>query len=134
MKKNYMLALAAGLMTLSLAACGQKAADNKETTAAAAETTAAGEAETSSTDTTATASEISSDDPEVQKLEAMTVPTEPMLKDMGTVKLPDLTTIMVETTKKLTVDDAMVDSQINLNSRVHFITTPDPTRVSAGDT
>lgn len=43
----------------------------------------------------------------------MTVPTEPMLKDMGTVKLPDLTTIMVETTKKLTVDDAMVDSQIN---------------------
>ncbi len=113
MKKNYMLALAAGLMTLSLAACGQKAADNKETTAAAAETTAAGEAETSSTDTTATASEISSDDPEVQKLEAMTVPTEPMLKDMGTVKLPDLTTIMVETTKKLTVDDAMVDSQIN---------------------
>ncbi|MDY6316141.1 MAG: trigger factor [Oribacterium sp.] len=113
MKKNYMLALAAGLMTLSLAACGQKTADNKETTAAAAETTAAGEAETSSTDTTATASEISSDDPEVQKLEAMTVPTEPMLKDMGTVKLPDLTTIMVETTKKLTVDDAMVDSQIN---------------------
>lgn len=113
MKKNYMLALAAGFMTLSLAACGQKAADNKETTAAAAETTAAGEAETSSTDTTATASEISSDDPEVQKLEAMTVPTEPMLKDMGTVKLPDLTTIMVETTKKLTVDDAMVDSQIN---------------------
>ena len=113
MKKNNMLALAAGLMTLSLAACGQKAADNKETTAAAAETTAAGEAETSSTDTTATASEISSDDPEVQKLEAMTVPTEPMLKDMGTVKLPDLTTIMVETTKKLTVDDAMVDSQIN---------------------
>lgn len=113
MKKNYMLALAAGLMTLSLAACGQKAADNKETTAAAAETTAAGEAETSSTDTTATASEISSDDPEVQKLEAMTVPTEPMLKDMGTVKLPDLTTIMVETTKKQTVDDAMVDSQIN---------------------
>ena len=113
MKKNYMLALAAGLMTLSLAACGQKAADNKETTAAAAETTAAGEAETSSTDTTATASEISSDDPEVQKLEAMTVPTEPMLKDMGTVKLPDLTTIMVETTKKLTVDDEMVDSQIN---------------------
>jgi len=106
MKKNKILITAvAALTAVSMAACNSNS--TPEATTAAETTAAAGETATKST---AAAESV---DPEVEKLENTEVPEMPDLKDMGYIKMVDLSTITVETTPKQVVDDEMIDSQIN---------------------
>ena len=106
MKKNKILITAvAALTAVSMAACNSNS--TPEATTAAETTAAAGETATKST---AAAESV---DPEVEKLENTEVPDMPDLKDMGYIKMVDLSTITVETTPKQVVDDEMIDSQIN---------------------
>lgn len=126
MKKNRLILTAAvAVSVMALAACGSS---NKtpEATTAAAETT-----EASASDT-ATASQLSADDPEIQALEATEVPELPKFSDMGTVKLCDLTGITVETSPKLTVDEDMVNSQIDYLRKNYLTETEDAAK--EGDT
>ena len=111
---------------MALAACGSSNKTPEATTAAAAEATDA------SASDTATASQLSADDPEIQALEATEVPELPKFSDMGTVKLCDLSSITVETSPKLTVDEDMVNSQIDYLRKNYLTETEDAAK--EGDT
>lgn len=95
MKKRNLVIAAAAIMSLSLAACGTKT--DKAGAASASEV----------------ATESNVEDPEIKKLEEMTIPEIPKLEDMGMIKMGDLADLTVEVSPKLTADDAMVDSQID---------------------
>lgn len=126
MKKNRLILTAAvAVSVMALAACGSS---NKTPEA----TTAAAEATEASASDTATASQLSADDPEIQALEATEVPELPKFSDMGTVKLCDLTGITVETSPKLTVDEDMVNSQIDYLRKNYLMETEDAAK--EGDT
>lgn len=126
MKKNRLILTAAvAVSVMALAACGSS---NKTPEA----TTAAAEATDASASDTATASQLSVDDPEIQALEATEVPELPKFSDMGTVKLCDLTGITVETSPKLTVDEDMVNSQIDYLRKNYLTETEDAAK--EGDT
>lgn len=126
MKKNRLILTAAvAVSVMALAACGSS---NKTPEA----TTAAAEATEASASDTATASQLSADDPEIQALEATEVPELPKFSDMGTVKLCDLTGITVETSRKLTVDEDMVNSQIDYLRKNYLTETEDAAK--EGDT
>ena len=126
MKKNRLILTAAvAVSVMALAACGSS---NKTPEA----TTAAAEATEASVSDTATASQLSADDPEIQALEATEVPELPKFSDMGTVKLCDLTGITVETSPKLTVDEDMVNSQIDYLRKNYLTETEDAAK--EGDT
>ena len=106
MKKNKILITAvAALTAVSMAACNSNS--TPEATTAAETTAAAGE---TATESTAAAESV---DPEVEKLENTEVPEMPDVKDMGYIKMVDLSTLTVETTPKQVVDDEMIDAQIN---------------------
>ncbi|MDO5834349.1 MAG: trigger factor [Lachnospiraceae bacterium] len=126
MKKNRLILTAAvAVSVMALAACGSS---NKTPEA----TTAAAEATDASASDTATASQLSADDPEIQALEATEVPELPKFSDMGAVKLCDLTGITVETSPKLTVDEDMVNSQIDYLRKNYLTETEDAAK--EGDT
>ena len=126
MKKNRLILTAAvAVSVMALAACGSS---NKTPEA----TTAAAEATDASASDTATASQLSADDPEIQALEATEVPELPKFSDMGKVTLCDLTGITVETSPKLTVDEDMVNSQIDYLRKNYLTETDDPAK--EGDT
>ena len=126
MKKNRLiLTVAVAVSVMALAACGSS---NKTPEA----TTAAAEATEASASDTATASQLSADDPEIQALEATEVPELPKFSDMGTVKLCDLSSITVETSPKLTVDEDMVNSQIDYLRKNYLTETEDAAK--EGDT
>ena len=126
MKKNRLILTAAvAVSVMALAACGSS---NKTPEA----TTAAAEATDASASDTATASQLSADDPELQALEAIEVPELPKFSDMGTVKLCDLMGITVETSPKLTVDEDMVNSQIDYLRKNYLTETEDAAK--EGDT
>lgn len=126
MKKNRLILTAAvAVSVMALAACGSS---NKTPEA----TTAAAEATEASASDTATASQLSADDPEIQALEATEVPELPKFSDMGIVKLCDLTGITVETSPKLTVDEDMVNSQIDYLRKNYLTETEDAAK--EGDT
>ena len=126
MKKNRLILTAAvAVSVMALAACGSS---NKTPEA----TTAAAEATEASASDTATASQLSADDPEIQALEATEVPELPKFSDMGTVKLCDLTGITVKTSPKLTVDEDMVNSQIDYLRKNYLTETEDAAK--EGDT
>lgn len=126
MKKNRLILTAAvAVSVMALAACGSS---NKTPEA----TTAAAEATEASASDTATASQLSADDPEIQALEATEVPALPKFSDMGSVKLCDLTGITVETSPKLTVDEDMVNSQIDYLRKNYLTETEDAAK--EGDT
>ncbi len=127
MKKNRLILTAAvAVSVMALAACGSSNKTPEATTAAAAEATDA------SASDAATASQLSADDPEIQALEATEVPELPKFSDMGTVKLCDLTGITVETSPKLTVDEDMVNSQIDYLRKNYLTETEDAAK--EGDT
>ena len=127
MKKNRLILTAAvAVSVMALAACGSSNKTREATTAAAAEATDA------SASDTATASQLSADDPEIQALEATEVPELPKFSDMGTVKLCDLSSITVETSPKLTVDEDMVNSQIDYLRKNYLTETEDAAK--EGDT
>ena len=106
MKKNKILITAvAALTAVSMAACNSNS--TPEATTAAETTAAAGE---TATESTVAAESV---DPEVEKLENTEVPEMPDVKDMGYIKMADLSTLTVETTPKQVVDDEMIDAQIN---------------------
>lgn len=127
MKKNRLILTAAvAVSVMALAACGSSNKTPEATTAAAAEATDA------SASDTATASQLSADDPEIQALEATEVPELPKFSDMGTVKLCDLSSITVETSPKLTVDEDMVNSQIDYLRKNYLTETEDAAK--EGDT
>lgn len=127
MKKNRLILTAAvAVSVMALAACGSSNKTPEATTAAAAEATDA------SASDTATASQLSADDPKIQALEATEVPELPKFSDMGTVKLCDLTGITVETSPKLTVDEDMVNSQIDYLRKNYLTETEDAAK--EGDT
>ena len=106
MKKNKILITAvAALTAVSMAACNSNS--TPEATTAAETTATAGE---TTTESTAAAESV---DPEVEKLENTEVPEMPDVKDMGYIKMVDLSTLTVETTPKQVVDDEMIDAQIN---------------------
>lgn len=126
MKKNRLILTAAvAVSVMALAACGSS---NKTPEA----TTAAAEATDASASDTATASQLSADDPEIQALEATDVPELPKFSDMGKVTLCDLTGITVETSPKLTVDEDMVNSQIDYLRKNYLTETEDAAK--EGDT
>ena len=126
MKKNRLiLTVAVAVSVMALAACGSS---NKTPEA----TTAAAEATEASASDTATASQLSADDPEIQALEATEVPELPKFSDMGTVKLCDISSITVETSPKLTVDEDMVNSQIDYLRKNYLTETEDAAK--EGDT
>lgn len=126
MKKNRLILTAAvAVSVMALVACGSS---NKTPEA----TTAAAEATEASASDTATASQLSADDPEIQALEATEVPELPKFSDMGTVKLCDLSSITVETSPKLTVDEDMVNSQIDYLRKNYLTETEDAAK--EGDT
>lgn len=126
MKKNRLILTAAvAVSVMALAACGSS---NKTPEA----TTAAAEATEASASDTATASQLSADDPEIQALEATEVPELPKFSDMGTVKLCDLSSITVETSPKLTVDEDMVNSQIDYLRKKYLTESEDAAK--EGDT
>lgn len=127
MKKNRLILTAAvAVSVMALAACGSSNKTPEATTAAAAEATDA------SASDTATASQLSADDPEIQALEATEVPELPKFSDMGKVTLCDLTGITVETSPKLTVDEDMVNSQIDYLRKNYLTETEDAAK--EGDT
>lgn len=127
MKKNRLILTAAvAVSVMALAACGSSNKTPEATTAAAAEATDA------SASDTATASQLSADDLEIQALEATEVPELPKFSDMGTVKLCDLSSITVETSPKLTVDEDMVNSQIDYLRKNYLTETEDAAK--EGDT
>lgn len=127
MKKNRLILTAAvAVSVMALAACGSSNKTPEATTAVTAEATDA------SASDTATASQLSADDPEIQALEATEVPELPKFSDMGTVKLCDLTGITVETSPKLTVDEDMVNSQIDYLRKNYLTETEDAAK--EGDT
>ena len=127
MKKNRLILTAAvAVSVMALTACGSSNKTPEATTAAAAEATDA------SASDAATASQLSADDPEIQALEATEVPELPKFSDMGTVKLCDLTGITVETSPKLTVDEDMVNSQIDYLRKNYLTETEDAAK--EGDT
>ena len=125
MKKNKLILTAAvAVSVMALAACGSSS-KTQETSAATA-------SEDASASDTATASQLTEDDPEIQALEATEVPELPKFKDMGTVKLCDLSSITVETSPKMVVDEDMVDSQIDYLRKNYLTETEDPAK--SGDT
>ncbi len=121
-KKKLIRTAAAAVCVLALAACGSS--KKAEETTTAAETTSASDTETSA--------QLSEDDPDIQALENTEVPEIPDLADMGTIKLCDLKNITVETSPKLTVDEDMVNSQIDYLREQYMEETEDAAK--EGDT
>ncbi len=121
-KKKLIRTAAAAVCVLALAACGSS--KKAEETTTAAETTSASDTETSA--------QLSEDDPDIQALENTEVPEIPDLADMGTIKLCDLKSITVETSSKLTVDEDMVNSQIDYLREQYMEETEDAAK--EGDT
>ncbi len=121
-KKKLIRTAAAAVCVLALAACGSS--KKAEETTTAAETTSASDTETSA--------QLSEDDPDIQALENTEVPEIPDLADMGTIKLCDLKSITVETSLKLTVDEDMVNSQIDYLREQYMEETEDAAK--EGDT
>ncbi len=121
-KKKLIRTAAAAVCVLALAACGSS--KKAEETTTAAETTSASDTETSA--------QLSEDDPDIQALENTEVPEIPDLADMGTIKLCDLKSITVETSPKLTVDEDMVNSQIDYLREQYMEETEDAAK--EGDT
>ncbi len=124
------------VMALMATGCGEQA-KQPEATESASETTVAGssegsEAESSSEESGAAAESsgaegtqaadgqdepmfhVSEDDPAVKELREMVVPNMPSLKEMGEIKLPDLSGIVVEAMPMEEVTDEMVDEDIKL--------------------
>lgn len=121
-KKKLIRTAAAAVCVLALAACGSSKKAEETTTAA----------ETSSASDTETSAQLSEDDPDIQALENTEVPEIPDLADMGTIKLCDLKSITVETSPKLTVDEDMVNSQIDYLREQYMEETEDAAK--EGDT
>ncbi len=125
MKKNKLILTAAvAVSVMALAACGS----SKK----AEETTAAAESTDASASDTATSSQLTADDPEIKELEAIEVPELPDFADMGKVTLCDISGITVETSPKLTVDESMVNSQIDYLRKNYLAETEDAAK--DGDT
>jgi trigger factor len=102
-KRTILIAAAAVSMVIAAAGCGKSTPDAAKATKAA---------DTATADDVATSSEISEDNPEVKKMEATEKPKAPEFSKMGTITLPDFSTIEVTTAPETVVDDEMVDQQI----------------------
>ena len=99
MKKTKLFVSAAILaMAMMAAACGKKA-ETKES-------------EKASSSEVASESTLTEDSPEIKELEALKVPAEPKLPEMGSITLPDLKSITVTVEPAQTVTQEEVDDVI----------------------
>ena len=99
MKKTKLFVSAAILaMAMMSAACGKKA-ETKES-------------EKASSSEVASESTLTEDSPEIKELEALKVPAEPKLSEMGSITLPDLKSITVTVEPAQTVTQEEVDDVI----------------------
>lgn len=99
MKKTKLFVSAAILaMAMMAAACGKKA-ETKES-------------EKASSSEVASESTLTEDSPEIKELEALKVPAEPKLSEMGSITLPDLKSITVTVEPAQTVTQEEVDDVI----------------------
>ena len=99
MKKTKLFVSAAILaMAMMAAACGKKA-ESKES-------------EKASSSEVASESTLTKDSPEIKELEALKVPAEPKLSEMGSITLPDLKSITVTVEPAQTVTQEEVDDVI----------------------
>ena len=99
MKKTKLFVSAAILaMAMMAAACGKKA-ETKES-------------EKASSSEVASESTLTEDSPEIKELEALKVPAEPKLSEMGSISLPDLKSITVTVEPAQTVTQEEVDDVI----------------------
>ena len=99
MKKTKLFVSAAILaMAMMAAACGKKA-ETKES-------------EKASSSEVASESTLTEDSPEIKELEALKVPAEPKLSEMGSITLPDLKSITVTVEPAQTVTREEVDDVI----------------------
>ena len=99
MKKTKLFVSAAILaMAMMAAACGKKA-ETKES-------------EKASSSEVASESTLTKDSPEIKELEALKVPAEPKLSEMGSITLPDLKSITVTVEPAQTVTQEEVDDVI----------------------
>lgn len=99
MKKTKLFVSAAILaMAMMAAACGKKA-ETKES-------------EKASSSEVASESTLTEDSPEIKELEALKVPAEPKLAEMGSITLPDLKSITVTVEPPQTVTQEEVDDVI----------------------
>ncbi len=99
MKKTKLFVSAAILaMAMMAAACGKKA-ETKES-------------EKASSSEVASESTLTEDSPEIKELEALKVPAEPKLSEMGSIILPDLKSITVTVEPAQTVTQEEVDDVI----------------------
>ena len=99
MKKTKLFVSAAILaMAMMAAACGKKA-ETKES-------------EKASSSEVASESTLTKDSPEIKELEALKVPAEPKLSEMGSITLPDLKSITVTVEPAQTVNQEEVDDVI----------------------
>ena len=99
MKKTKLFVSAAILaMAMMAAACGKKA-ETKES-------------EKASSSEVASESTLTEDSPEIKELEALKVPAEPKLAEMGSITLPDLKSITVTVEPAQTVTQEEVDDVI----------------------
>jgi len=99
MKKTKLFVSAAILaMAMMAAACGKKA-ETKES-------------EKASSSEVASESTLTEDSPEIKELEALKVPAEPKLSEMGSITLPDLKSITVTVEPAQTVNQEEVDDVI----------------------
>ena len=114
-KSKFLITAVAALTAMSMAACNSGSVPEGTT---GAETTAAADGTTESTAADGTA-ETEAVDPAIAELEKTEVPEMPELKDMGHIKLVDLSTITVETAPKQVVDEEMIDSQIDTLLSMH---------------
>ena len=123
-KSKFLITAVAALTAMSMAACNSGSVPEGTT---GAETTAAADGTTESTAADGTAESTAADgtaeteavDPAIAELEKTEVPEMPELKDMGHIKLVDLSTITVETAPKQVVDEEMIDSQIDTLLSMH---------------
>ena len=98
MKKRKLFASAAILaMAIMAAACGKKAETKDSEKASGSEVSA---------------STLTEDSPEIKELEALKVPAEPKLSEMGKITLPDLKGITVTVEPLETVTTEEVDQAI----------------------
>ena len=99
MKKTKLFVSAAILaMAMMAASCGKKA-ETKES-------------EKASSSEVASESTLTEDSPEIKELEALKVPAEPKLSEMGSITLPDLKSITVTVEPAQTVTQEEVDDVI----------------------
>ncbi|MDD6282365.1 MAG: trigger factor, partial [Oribacterium sp.] len=122
-KRTILIAAAAVSMVIAAAGCGKSTPDAAKATQAA---------DTATADDVATSSEISEDNPEVKKMEATEKPKAPALSKMGTITMPDFSTIEVTTAPETVVDDEMVNQQIQYILPQHLMEVDGP--AEEGDT